>query len=40
MNPKIVAVFALEVVDILDYVGLDEVGIELLGLPKQNLPSF
>jgi len=40
VNPKIVAVFALEVVDILDYVGLDEVGIELLGLPKQNLPSF
>lgn len=40
VNPKIVAVFALEVVDIFDYVGLEEAGIELLGLPKQNLPSF
>src|SRR5690606_31383522 len=40
VNPKVVAVLTLEVVDIMNAVGLDTFGIELFGLSKTNLPSY
>ncbi len=40
INPKVVATMTLEIVDIFDVAGLDKTGIQILGLPKSNLPSF
>ncbi len=39
VNPRVVVTFALEVVDILDYVGFESTGITYFGLPKSNLPE-
>ncbi len=40
VNPKVVATMTLEIVDIMDVIGQNEMGIQILGLPKSNLPSF
>ncbi|MBN3491016.1 ABC transporter substrate-binding protein [Acholeplasma equirhinis] len=40
VNPKVVAVFAIDVVDMIDAIGLDKFGIDLLGIAKSNLPSY
>jgi len=39
-NPKHVAIFSYDVLDILNYVGLENTSIEMLGLPKSNIPTY
>ncbi len=39
-NPTRVAIYSYDALDILDYVGLDDTSIEMLGVVKNNLPSF
>lgn len=39
-NPKAVAIFSFDALDILDFVGLDETSITMLGIPKSNLPAY
>lgn len=38
-NPSRVAIFNYDILDILDTVGLDAAGIDLLGVPQANLPA-
>lgn len=40
VNPKVVAVFDLSVIDIFDYIGLEKFQIEKLSLVKGSLPSY
>ena len=37
-NPSRVAVFSFDILDILDTVGLEQAGIDVLGLPKASIP--
>lgn len=39
-NPESVAIFSFDVLDILDYVGIDKTSITMLGIPKSNLPVY
>jgi iron complex transport system substrate-binding protein len=39
-NPKHVAIFSYDALDILNYVGLENTSIEMLGLPKSNIPTY
>lgn len=38
-NPSRVAVFSYDALDMLDYVGIDETSIQMIGFPKSNLPQ-
>lgn len=37
-NPRVVAIFSYDALDILDYVGIENTSITHLGMPKNNLP--
>ena len=39
-NPKNVAIFDFGVLDILDYIGIENLGIEKLAIVKTNVPSY
>ncbi len=39
-NPKNVAIFDFGVLDILDYIGIENLGIEKLAIVKSNVPSY
>lgn len=39
-NPASVAIFAYDVLDIIDTVGMDQTSIKLLGIPKSNIPNY
>ncbi len=39
-NPSRVAIFSYDALDMLDYVGIDETSISLLGIVQTNIPTF
>ena len=39
-NPQSVAIFSFDALDILNYVGIEQTSINLLGVPKSNIPTY